>query len=98
AHVRSRLSTFIVFHATIAPLHEVARPLTSSDRPSELTEAEEGPKYFFTKQTQFILDFVRFFWVRLKFRHVSLPDLEPNLCLGVCEEIVLRSVSSPYST
>ncbi len=31
------------------------------------------PKDFFTKQTQFILNFVRFFWVCLKFNHESPP-------------------------
>ncbi|MGO9602394.1 MAG: hypothetical protein ACLQAT_03135 [Candidatus Binataceae bacterium] len=60
------------FLAAITRLHEVARPAASSDRPSELTEAEEGQKYFFTKQTQFILDFARSFWVCLKFNQASL--------------------------
>ncbi len=41
----------------------------SSDRSSELTEPEEVAKYFFTKQTQFILDSPTLFWVCLKFRH-----------------------------
>ncbi|MGO9449821.1 MAG: hypothetical protein ACLQDV_02070 [Candidatus Binataceae bacterium] len=50
-----------VFLGTIAPLHEVARPLTSSDRPSELTEPEESQEIFLQNKPNLSLISLDFF-------------------------------------
>jgi len=53
-----------VFLATIASLQEVARAASLSDT-IRVDRSGGSSRDFFTKQTQFTLDFPTLFWVRL---------------------------------